>query len=187
MGHFPFHPSLTRASVPGAGASTGRVREWPLSPCQGGCHATRIYVPAFLYQLFPGFLPTHYRPISCLVFSPNCHRPHCLFVTLDILARPPQQGAELRLLMVKHSLPGSCPPSSSPRAPGPLVKSTHRRAVSALCAQHKWAPSCPAPLSSVSTLPLLIGIQSIPSFSDPSLLGLLHLPTEGPLLKEQRV
>lgn len=43
-------------------------------PLPRGCHATRIYAPAFLYQLFPGFLPTHYCPISCHVFSPNCHQ-----------------------------------------------------------------------------------------------------------------
>lgn len=39
----------------------------------------------------------------------------------------------------------------------------------------------------MNTLLLLIGIQSIPSFSDPSLLGPRDLLTEGPLLKEKRV
>lgn len=50
-------------------------KEWALSPCQGGCHATRIYAPALLVPAFPRFLPTHYYPISCPVFPPDCHQP----------------------------------------------------------------------------------------------------------------
>lgn len=119
-----FQPSFTLASALGAGTSLvlalGRVKEWPLSPCQVGCHATRIYVPAFLYQLFPGFLPTHYCPISCHVFSPNCHQPTLpLCYPAALWPAPPQQGAELKLCIVKYFLPSSCSPArllQGPRA-----------------------------------------------------------------------
>lgn len=162
-----------------------RVKERPLSLCQEGCQTNRIYAPASLVPAFPRYLPTHYYPISCHVFPPNCHQPTLpLCHSAELGPVPPQPGVKLKLgIEIFPPSPLSLSHHPAPGAPGAFKKTCPPKSIFCSVCTARVCPPTPrcleAPPDPISTLPLLIGIQPLPS--------LLPLPCVASAIWDRRV
>lgn len=74
-----FPCNLTLGSAPGSravpGISFGEGDSGPCPAAKGNVTPPGFMCQLSLYQPFPGYLPTHYYPISCHVFPLDCHQP----------------------------------------------------------------------------------------------------------------